>query len=129
MKKLIEVRGNVIVNEQFKDGTYYINSAKPRNYKFLKKYWKLVDFTLFHLPETIDIKSKEVLHQYIKIKTDCVDVFQIKGEIVRFPSSVSFDKMNEEQFSDYYSRALDVCSGLIDYNINEQIVDQFVGFC
>ena len=46
-----EIVDNVILSEIVKDGSYQVELKQPRNIKFHRKYWKLIEFTLYHLPE------------------------------------------------------------------------------
>jgi hypothetical protein len=82
-----------------------------RNYKFLKKYWALVKFTLFYLPEELakKYKTKEQLHREIKIQCGIYErVESLGGKQLIAVGSISFEKMTPEQYAEFFSQAIDV---------------------
>ena len=88
-------------------------NSKQRKIRFLNKYWKLIEFTLHHLPERLEysvslfgvevakvpITSKECLHRLFKYFMGV--------------ESISFNEMDEDEFSEFYSRSLDICCKLL----------------
>lgn len=116
-------------------------SVNQRNYKFLQKYWKLVDITLHNLPQKTNkilqqrhefqIKTKDDLHFYIKLKGGYIDKKFVgkDGNIGWEPQSIAFDSMDQQEFDQYFSDALDICADLLTIESDELIneVMQFMG--
>ena len=102
---IIEFINGVPQTDKPLNGYYEVKKKQDRNGLFLAKYWKLLQFTAFHIPEKYKIEmdlsycSKEMLHEVLK---------QARGV-----ESVSFAKMTEEQFSEHYSAVLDQCCAIL----------------
>lgn len=108
-------------------------SVDQRNVKFLRKYWALVDIILQNLPEPVEedliknhqfrIKTKDDVHFYIKIKNGFVEKKYVgkDGNIAWFPKSISFDKMNEVEFEEFFSKAVDTACELLTVESDELI--------
>lgn len=129
-----EKLNKVGIGEVFKCST-----INQRNYEFLKKYWALVDFILQNLPEIkeeemltnhqFSLKTKDDIHFYIKIKNGYVEKKFIgkNGNIGWAPKSISFDKMDEKDFEDYFSKAIDTGAELIGVE-NDTMLKQLMEF-
>lgn len=114
-------------------------SIDQRNYRFLKKYWKLVDVTLHNLPESVEqhlqekhqfrIKTKEDLHFYLKLKGGYVEKKFVgkDGNIGWVPKSISFSEMDQAEFDDYFSDALDNCAKLLTVE-SDDLMNEVVSF-
>ena len=117
---IIEFRNGVPVTDKPLNGFYEVTKKRDqRKAQFTAKYWKLLDFTAFHMPEgityTIDLSnaSKEALHEIIK------DIQSVK--------SVAHDKMNTDDFQKHYSDTLDHCCKLLRTS-RESVINELVGF-
>ena len=116
---IIEFRDNVPVTNDKLNGFYKVQKKQNRNGKFLKKYWALIGFTAFHMPEDITYEvdvsngSKEMLHEILK---------EIQGV-----ESISFSKMSEQDFENHYSDTLDHCCKLLGAS-PETIIQELTQF-
>ena len=113
MKFLTEIIDNRIMSEIVKDGEYQIEIKKPRNYKFLKKYWKLIEFTQFHLPEQFEYTVSLLGVEVAKVPIHSKDSLHTLFKYFMGVESISFSDMNEDDFREFYSRSLDICCRLL----------------
>lgn len=114
-------------------------TTKQRNYRFLKKYWALVNVTLRNLPESAEqdlwenhqfrIKDKEDLHFYLKLKGGYVEKKFVgkDGNIGWVPKSISFDSMEPEEFDRFFSDALDNCAKLLTVE-SDDLMNEVLSF-
>lgn len=109
-----EALRNLKLNE-----TYLAEIKQPRNIKFHQKYWALVNLVYSNLPEdfcieTTDgqkdyIKSADNLHWHIKCQCGILErKITLGGKINYEVGSIAFHKMDESEFAEFYSKALDV---------------------
>lgn len=110
---------------------YRVKIEKPRNSKFHRKYFALLDilFDLFNPPPVefagsvfrepqIVLKNRERFRKDIAIACGHYDlVVNIKGEVRAEAKSISFSKMDEVEFAQLYSRT-------IDYGLKKIAVDK-----
>ena len=85
--------------------------TQPRNLKFHRKFFALLNCTLFHMSEELQDRYKSVDDILLEIKMqlgyrECKK--SIGGQEYYIPKSISFAKMDNLAFSEFYSRALDV---------------------
>jgi len=119
---------------------YRVKLEKPRNTKFHRKYFALLDilFDLFdpppaeHKGEPV-IKNRERFRKDIAIACGHYSlVVNLKGEVRAEAKSISFAKMDEVEFAQLYSRTIDY--GLQKIAIDktrdqlEAWVEQILGF-
>lgn len=86
--------------------TYKAKITVPRNIKYHRKYFALLNLTLQNQDkyDTIDSLLIE-----IKLKTGHYELHvTTKGKPVYIPKSIAFNKMDEFAFQDFYSKSLDV---------------------
>lgn len=119
MANIIEFKDNVPQSNTVLNGFYEVQKKQNRNGRFLKKYWKLLEFISFNIPEgieytvSLDNITKEHLHEILK---------QIQGV-----ESVSFAKMTEQDFERHYSDTLDHCCKLLRV-APEVVIDELTRF-
>ena len=96
-----------------------VSIKKSRNYKFLKKYWSLLNLVFENLPENfalviedqfyIPIPTVNELHYQIKMK---IGLYEKKltwgGNTALQIKSIAFDKMDELEFSEFYDKVFDI---------------------
>lgn len=114
--------------KKLKIGEMYAADIKlQRNYAFLKKYFSLIHCAWDYLPE----KTVEYFHHDIEAfrKTVevaagwCEPVYSIaRREWVEMAKSISFDKMDEDEFRNLYERAKDV---LYEYFLKHVTIEEF----
>ena len=98
---------------------------KERNPRFHRKLFALYRLTLHYLPEA---KKKEIRKNEFRMQTEEDVLFYCKikqglirnrgvtnkGNIIYEADSISFAKMGEDEFSDFYNRSVDICLALMD---------------
>ena len=93
---------------------------KPRNYMFHKKFFALLNMiyqnqerynNIDHLRNDLTIEAG-----YYRLRDN------LKGEQVYEANSISFSKMNEETFEEYYSKCLDVIVKYFNFE-KQSIID------
>ncbi|MDR9419472.1 hypothetical protein [Gracilimonas sp.] len=114
-------------------------SIDQRNYRFLQKYWALVDMILQNLPESVEnnlmqnhqfrIKTKEDVHFYIKLKNGYVEKRYIndKGNVGWEVKSIAFGKMKPEEFEEFFSKAVDTACELLTVG-SDDIMKEIMNF-
>ena len=93
---------------RFKVGeTYKAEIVRPRSLKTLGRYWVLVQMIM---DNTDMFPSKEVLHQYLKIRAGHATPIVAKstGEIHLIANSIDFDTLDEGAWQEVWGRICDV---------------------
>lgn len=99
--------------KKLKIGQIYEVSIKlVRNYEFHKKYFALINCAWEYLtePQAEFYKNKEIFRKIIEVVAGHCEKWyspELK-KWVEIPKSISFDKMDNAEFQDLYSRVLDV---------------------
>ena len=94
--------------KRFKIGeTYRAEIVKPRSLKTLGRYWVLVQMIL---DNSTQFKSKESLHNYLKIRAGhCTPIVaKSTGEVFLIPDSIDFDTLDEATWQPVWSKVCDV---------------------
>ena len=78
-----------------------------RNYRFFKKWWSMVNFAFKHWDA--ELKTLETFRKEITILAGHYEVVASLGsnKVKKEAKSINFDKMNEEQFEELYSKTID----------------------
>lgn len=104
---------------------YRVKIEKPRNSKFHRKYFALLDilFELFN-PPSVSFKGEPVVKNRERFRKDIAIacghydlVVNLKGEVRAEAKSISFSKMDDVEFAQLYSRT-------IDYGLQKIAVDK-----
>ena len=102
------------------DTAYQCEIKRPRNYKFHKKYFALLNM-LFENQERYS--SIDHLRYDLTIEAGKYTIRKdLKGDMVNVPDSISFANMNELEFEDLYSKTLDVIVKYFNFN-KQDIID------
>ena len=132
-----------LINKLKKDHIYEATIVQPRNGKFHRKFFALLNMTLENLPENfhiiiksgkyagrmVYIETLEGLLDNLKILVGHVEYqFSVTGEMYIKPKSISFAKMDEAEFSEFYDRCIDkilanFLVGLTEKEIAERVLD------
>lgn len=107
-------RSDLEAIEKLKLNTAYIVEVKEdRNPRFNAKFFAMLKMTLDNLPEGSEIKSVDDLKEDMKVR---LGYYKIVGrtesgyQIIK-TKSISFSKMDDLAFSDFYDRAItEICS-------------------
>ena len=91
------------------DTVYSIEVKEERNPKFNSKFFALLRLTLDNMPEHIKIENTEQLKEHLKIRLGHYEIIQLHetGKEIIKTKSISFSKMDELKFKDFYDRAVD----------------------
>jgi len=112
---------------------------RKRNYKFHKKYFALLNFAfdhfepnLTHKGQTVE-KNRERFRKDVTILAGHYEVVpSINGEPRLEAKSISFGKMSEEDFAEFYNSVINVILSevLTSYKRSDldRVVDQIIGF-
>lgn len=101
------------VLEKMKYNTWYrVTFTKPRNIQFHKKYWELLNTVIDcsgYYTGIPNETAREDLHKRIKRALKFYDIVAIDNtDFVAIEyKTIRFDKMDNLQFEDYYSSAID----------------------
>lgn len=88
--------------------TVVVDLKKSRNYKSLKRYWKLCQLVFENCNQ---FKSKEQVHQFLKIKSghSTPIVAKSTGEVFLLADSIDYDTIEDEaEFQEIWRRVIDV---------------------
>ena len=113
MKFFSEIVDNVILSEVVKDGSYHVEIKQPRNIKFHRKYWKLIEFTLHHLPEKFNYTVSLMGVNVAEVAINNKDTLHCLFKYLLGVESISFASMSESDFKEFYGRSLDICCRLL----------------
>ena len=110
---------------KLKDGEYHeVTVKKIRNPKFHRKFFALVK--LAHENSDYDMPL-DSFRKYLVIKAGYFNVFPTqKGKYIE-AKSIAFDKMDETEFAELYSKVLDVVVQEIGVP-QETIENELIGF-
>jgi hypothetical protein len=104
---------------KIKDGRTFICEIKrPRNLKHHRKYWALINL----ISDNLDGVTPEGLSSAVKMMIGHVVTVQFGDKVIPYPDSISFDKMNQDQFNDFYERAVKaICEFVIPVLTEESV--------
>jgi len=114
-----------IINTLSDGETFKCSFSRPRNIKFHRKYFALLDilYELFS-PAPVDYKGSPVLKNRERFRKDIAIacghydlVVNLKGEVRAEAKSISFASMDEVAFSQLYSLT-------IDYGLQKIAIDK-----
>lgn len=95
-----EYERKIILDTLKLDKPYQCKVSHPRNIKSLAKYWILMKALEFHFDQP-DI----AYHMYFKELFLEPIVLKLKdGTVKKYPNSIAFDKMNQLEFNEYFSK-------------------------
>jgi len=104
---------------KIKDGRTFICEIKrPRNLKHHRKYWALINL----ISDNLDGVTPEGLSSAVKMMIGHVVTVQFGDKSILYPDSISFDKMNQDQFNDFYERAVKAICELVIPGLTEESV-------
>lgn len=147
MKLYLRKVGNVYVldsgddDSDIKQGEVVSAEIKrPRNYRFHKKYFALMNYAFgIWSPELLEYKGREVGKSFDRFREDITILAghytlteNIKGEVRAEADSISFGKMEDDEFAALYSKTIDVLLKHIFKNYTredlDKVIDNIIGF-
>jgi hypothetical protein len=126
MEGLIPLYGDDYEEKRkLKLGEVYTAEIKlMRNLDFHRKYFKLISLAWEYLNEKQQafIKTKENFRKYLEVSAGHCEPFYSKtlNDWVDAPKSISFEKMDNAEFSDLYDRVKDVLFLTFLKNISQE---------
>lgn len=92
--------------DSLKDGEYLANLTQPRNLRFHKKFFAMLKKVFENQDIYTDVESLrwELLLKAGYYKKHCT----LKGKMLYFPDSISFENMDQIEFEDLYKKVIDV---------------------
>jgi hypothetical protein len=108
---------------------------KVRNYRFHKKFFALLNIAFDHWqPGEIDSKWGAPEKNFDRFRADCIilagfyeTTIRLDGSVRVEPKSISFAKMSEDEFSELYSRTIDVLiKHVYDASMTPEEIDETV---
>lgn len=106
---------------------------EPRNYRFHKKFFALVNLCFENLPERYDsvYPTPQTLLNELKFQVGhCDEHRTLGGKITYIPKSINFASMDQFQFEEFYDSVLNVIlkyfmAGVEKQHIAEMIAIEF----
>ena len=83
---------------------------QPRNYEHHKKFFALVDIVF---KETESFTNSHECLEWFKIKCGVYKTIKVGENYYPITGSISFAKMNQDEFNVFYDRAIDSALGVI----------------
>ena len=113
--------------QKMERGTYKAKVTRGRNLKFHRKYFALLDVIMDNLPEELEAKFPTIdrLLWEMKLQTGKFDVhISLGGTETVIPHSISFAKMDQDEFEKFYEGTIQVAVKHIIKGIDEQELRQ-----
>lgn len=101
------------------DTLLYYDITNPRNSKFHKKLFAMLSIIKDNYHEKVSVEEILV---HIKDKLNMWDVAKIGDTHYKRYESISFDKMDEDSFAEFYDKAVDVCMLLVPIDMDDLAV-------
>jgi hypothetical protein len=106
---------------------YYVEVKLARNYKFHKKYMKM-------LKTAYDNQNKYDNFTSFRYEVEMRSGFYkthitIKGTTIFFPDSIAFDKMEEHDFEKLFNKSIDIILKHFIPAEKEALVDEILSYC
>lgn len=110
--------------------TTTVDLKKSRNYKSLKRYWKLCEVVFNNSQQ---FKSKEQVHQFLKIKSGHATqiVAKSSGEVFLLADSIDYDTIEDEvEFQEIWRRVVDVvCEDILPGISRDELEYEVLKLC
>ena len=103
--------------------------TRERSHRNLRRWWALVKMVYENSEQ---FKSPEMVHEYIKIRAGhCQQIVSPKtGEVFLIADSISFGRMDEIDFMDFWRRAIAVvCDEIIPGLKSADVEDEILRLC
>ena len=98
---------------------YQCDVKKPRNYEFLKKFFALIRLGAENTPLNM---PQEPYRAYVTMKAGYAEVFDTPGGKMALPKSISFAKMDDNEFAGLYQDVIQVI--ITDIGADQQMIEE-----
>jgi hypothetical protein len=78
----------------------------PRNLFHHRKFMAILKTVLDNDPGEQFGNDMDFLLNWVKIKTGLVTVKEINGQVFKYPKSIKFESMKQDEFSEFYNKAV-----------------------
>lgn len=115
--------------KKLKVGTEVVAEIKrPRNYEHHKKFFALLRLVFDNLPEDLGERytNMESLLTEIKFQLGYYDThITLSGRETHIPKSIAFNTMSQDDFTQFYDRAVDVVlRWFLPYNNRQELAEE-----
>ena len=110
-----------IISELPAGVVFKIQITQPRNVKFHRKFFALLKIILDNQSH---FQNLDELLYAVKIRLGYSVPVQLKGMVGHMPKSISFSKMDEQAFSEFYERTLDFLITEVIPGLNKEDLEQ-----
>lgn len=109
---------------KLKDESLIVASvSQPRNYKMLQRYFSLLADVISNTDTILDVSR---LHEVLKDNIGLTRCFYFDGKVYKENGSISFEKMDELEFKDHFSKVKDELLAMIPIH-NYTLANKIVG--
>jgi hypothetical protein len=99
-----------------------VTYSRPRNGQLLRKYWQICQYVADACP---GVETKNQVDAILKIKSGHVDLINFQGQIYQVPASIAFNKMDENEFQEFFSKCVKIIMEVFLPNMTErEIVEE-----
>lgn len=84
-----------------------VSDKEARNIFHHRKFFALLKYTVFNCNESFGLHTTDELLIIVKLGLGLYDLHIIEGNEVYVPQSISFSKMSQKRFNEFYSNAVD----------------------
>ena len=141
MKMFLQKQGNHLIPvyasdldnmKLLREGVFYLADVKEdRNPRFHKKFFALLKLTLDNLPEQMSTDIQTTAKLLVELKAELgyySEEHTRDGEIYRVLKSISFEKMDNTEFRQFYSDCINVILskylvGVDPQDLEDMIID------
>lgn len=118
------------------DGQYFVaDIVTPRNYEFHKKFFALLNVSFPRWkPEPVKTKTGDAVKSFEQFREDVTILagyyeqnIRLDGTVRTVAKSISFAKMDNEEFSKFYDKAVTVIIRHVLKGMTIEQVDELVG--
>lgn len=109
--------------KKYKPGeTLAADVVKPREHRSLRRYWAMINLVL---QNTDQFKSKEQLHQYLKIRAGhCTPIVsKATGEVFYVPESIDYATLDENGFAQVWAKIVNVICEEILPGLDSEVME------
>lgn len=106
---------------------------RPRNYKFLKKYYALLNLAFDAWEPDAEYKGERVAKNFEQFRNDCTVLagfydatVTLGGQVRMVAKSISFGKMEESEFDKLYNATVNVILARILKNYTRDDIDRVI---
>ena len=104
----------------------YMEWKPRRNYRFHKKFYSMINLIF---PNQEEFRSLDEIVIECKLDAGYYDIHvRQNGEKIKIPKSISFFSMDQLQFEEFYSCAIDTCLRIVPMG-KEELENAILRYC